>query len=641
MINSQDVAVANRQLYHAKQALKLLPRTARDWLMDEQGKLRALEKKMKADSTNSKLILTKMVADSKDFINRLEDAEYQESTALSNLIQTAETALAEGRAREAYDQLSYDLMMRVNDLKFKIKNQVLVERRVQDFRNQHQAILNKDLTMVNDQDKKAREQADWMYTRLGAAAQKVAEADMRRINLVKEITNQTDHSELAVATTALKGLINNAKVDQDKLHYSSLRQELQTMLAQIENNPSAVDIKATAQTLQVAIAKIKQRDTDAQQYEAQTRYQYRSLFRRVPADIPVGHKDQIKALLAEVRQKSQELKVGFSDMEQSLEAILTSIENRLAPVPTQPPVITPPTPAQPTKPVEKPTEEQHQPAQPSVEKKPDTTTPQQPKPSQDSAQAGDKSDKSQSSTAPAQPSTPAQPVEKPQPTPDTKTPEPTPEKQSEAVKPTPGRPSDSQSSGSKPSETTNKKPKVKPHLQSKKPAHSAVQPPASDTKPSAEVKPSVAPQADQSTVRQSQPSVSPKATPSPSPVAPAPITLNLQQTSPSVKQQIRGSINDQSSHPTINPLGDVERPQQPTTSTQDRTSSNQSSTPQSSVTVREYSAQSNNQNTTQQSHNNGNQTKYLSPTTWFAIIGSGTVVTGAGWWIIAARRRRQ
>ena len=115
----------------------------------------------------------------------------------------------------------------------------------------------------------------------------------------------------------------------------------------------------------------------------------------------------------------------------------------------------------------------------------------------------------------------------------------------------------------------------------------------------------------------------------------------MQQTSPSVKQQIRGSINNQSSQPTINPLGDVERPQQPTISTQDQTSSNQSSTPQSSVTVREYSAQSNNQNTTQQSHDNGNQTKYLSPMTWFAIIGGGTVVTGAGWWIIATRRRRQ
>ena len=639
VINSQDVAVANRQLHHAKQALKLLPRTARDWLMDEQGKLRALEKKMKADGANSKLILTKMVADSKDFIDRLEDAEYQESTALSNLIQTAETALAEGRAREAYDQLSYDLMMRVNDLKFKIKNQVLIERRVQDFRNQHQAILNKDLTTINDQDKKARERADWMYTRLGATAQKVAEADMRQINLIKEITNQTDHSELAVATTALKGLINNAKVDQDKLHYSSLRQELQTMLAQVENNPSAVDIKATAQTLQVAIAKIKQRDTDAQQYEAQTRYQYRSLFRRVPADIPVGHKDQIKALLAEVRQKAQELKVGFSNMEQSLEAMLTSIENRLAPVQTQPPVVTPPTPAQPTKPVEKPTEEQNQPAQPSVEKKPDTTTPQQPGTSQDLAQAGDKSDKSQPSTS-AQPSTPAQPVDKPQSTYDTKTPESTPEKQSEAVKPTPAQPSTTQPSGSKPSETTNKKPEVKPHLQSKKPTHSTVQPPASDTKPSAETKPSVAPQTGQSTVRQLQPSVSPKATPSPAPVAPAPIALNLQQTSPSIKQQIRGSINNQSNQPTINPLGDVERPQATTTPAQDKATVEQA-TPQSSVTVREYSAQSNNQHTTQQSHDNGNQTKYLSPTTWFAIIGGGTVVTGAGWWIIAARRRRQ
>ena len=248
---------------------------------------------------------------------------------------------------------------------------------------------------------------------------------------------------------------------------------------------------------------------------------------------------------------------------------------------------------QPTKPVEKPTEEQHQPVQPSVEKKPDTTTPQQPGTSQDSAQAGDKSDKSQPSIAPTQPSTPAQPVEKPQPTPDTKTPESTPEKQPEAVKPTPAQPSNPQPSGSQTAETTHKKHEVKPHLQSKKPAHSAVQPPASEAKSSVGVKPSVAPQADQSTVRQSQPSVSPKAVPSPAPVAPAPIALNLQQTSPSVKQQIRGSINNQSSQPTINPLGDVERPQQPTTSTQDRTSSNQSSTSQSSVTVREYSAQSN------------------------------------------------
>jgi len=53
-------------------------------LMDEQGKLRALEKKIKADGANSKLILTKMVADSKDFINRLEDAEYHRCVAYGN-----------------------------------------------------------------------------------------------------------------------------------------------------------------------------------------------------------------------------------------------------------------------------------------------------------------------------------------------------------------------------------------------------------------------------------------------------------------------------------------------------------------------------------------------------------------------------
>ena len=114
----------------------------------------------------------------------------------------------------------------------------------------------------------------------------------------------------------------------------------------------------------------------------------------------------------------------------------------------------------------------------------------------------------------------------------------------------------------------------------------------------------------------------------------------MQQTSPSIKQQIRGSINNQSNQPTINPLGDVERPQATTTPAQDKATVEQA-TPQSSVTVREYSAQSDNQNTTQQSHDNGNQTKYLSSTTWFAIIGGGTVVTGAGWWIIATRRRRQ
>ncbi|MDO4870635.1 MAG: hypothetical protein Q3996_00855, partial [Candidatus Saccharibacteria bacterium] len=547
-------------------------------------------------------------------------------------IQTAETALAEGRSREVYDKLSYDLMMRTNDLKFKIKNQVLVERRVKEFRDKHQGILNKDLTTVNAQDKKAREQADWMYTRLGAAAQKVAEADMRRINLVKEITNQTDHSELAVAATALKGLINNAKADQNQLHYLSLRQELQTMLAQIENNPSAVDIKVAAQTLQVKIMKIKQRDADAQQWEAQVRYQYRHLLRRSPDDVLIADKDQVEALLAAVYQKTQELNVSLSDLEQLLKSILSSIERRSAPAQTQPPVVTPPAPSQPTTPVEKPTEGQNQqPSQPSVEKKPDTTTPKQPKTTKDNTQTSEKPTESQIPSVPAQPSTPNKPAEsnptQPQPTPPASKPVEEQSQQSSAQSP----------KVVNPAQTLENLPAA-PKTEGSASTKTETKSPTYDKKQTPKLNDSSIPKTNKPVADQKQSTSSSQST--------TPAVLKLEQTVPNVKQQISGLIKTQADKRALNPLGEVERPRQiasvDTQKTQSTHQDTQVTQDQTSSKVDDKSAinqvhESDHETNGQDDRKDDLQLKQI----WPIIAGGCTILIGTSWWLIVARRRRR
>lgn len=649
LLSSDDIAVSNRQLNQAKQSLKLLSGEARNLLSAEQSQLRSLEARSKADSANSRLILTKMTADGKDFVDRLEDAEYRQAQDLIQTVKTAEAVLAKGGRRTQYDQLSYDLMMQMNRLKFQIKNQVLIEKRVQDFYRKAQAagnILGKDLLSINKQDASAYDQMQRMYTRLGQAAQQMTEDDARHLTLVKKIIDNEVNPDLL--RSVLGQLIDNAQIIKNKLHYQSLIQELQKAIPQADNLNALADeiVAAQLQTLQKQLVAIKDRDSQARQWEAQVRYQHQSLFRRAPDDVPISQKNQVQNLLTEVRNKAKELNVDLASVERPLEAIRVSIDRRLAVTQPEPPVNNPPAPSQP-KPQPQPVppttgqsgNHNDTSSKPPVDKQPESSVPnntdtnksETPK---NNPQANDQTSSKQDSTTPPVTDKVADNSNKPVDQPKNNQSNPTESTIAPSVKDQPKENSElkGDTSSATPLDTEGKdQTMAKPNKKSD----------SESINHNATIAPNQAAPYGQSDAKSSAASTNPAASHSststvkkPAPVMKPSESVTIQQTQPTIKQQVSGSIRSSSDRQPIVPLGEVYRHpdninQSPVQKPQ---SGEHSAQPKVGAPVSQLSTKEPSQDKPIDKQST------LSRLVLLAIIG--LMVSGVGWWAIVARRRQ-
>lgn len=336
VLNSQDVALLNRRWHQAWATVKLLPAGARQLVAPEVVKLQTLEKRIKADAANSKLILTSMVTEAKDFVDRLEEPEYNQVGALRQTIASADTALATGRSRREYDQLSYDLMMQANTIKYQLKEQVLVERRADYFRQQHETILNKDLLAVSAKDRELHDSSRWTYTRLDNRSRQAVAQDWAQLTSARKLIDQADRSPAALAQAAGRELVANAQSDSQHLRYPESRQAMLAVINQTVINNQTSDAQVTQ--LRQQLTEISERDRQAAQFEKDVRFTYRRAFRSAPDQISIDQKDRFQLLKAEIDRQAREKRVTFSELKTRVSAILESIERRTPAVnPNQPP----------------------------------------------------------------------------------------------------------------------------------------------------------------------------------------------------------------------------------------------------------------------------------------------------------------